>query len=156
MAQAAVAAAETRRLCLLAVPAAAPRAGLGYMQLGRGEGWREVVRFVEKPAAPAQLLAQGGDWAWNTGQFIAPAECFARLFRRHAPALWQIAGTSVDRAEPDRNGAWRLDATAYEKAPALSFDHAIAERTELIAIAPDIVWDDLGTVESWQAHNRIA
>ncbi len=111
-------------------------------------------RFIEKPADPAALLARGGEWAWNTGQFVATAECFAGLFRRHAPRLWDAAEAAVARAAVGES-TLRLDPAAYATAESISFDHAVAEHAEMIAVAPALEWDDLGTLAAWEAHERM-
>jgi mannose-1-phosphate guanylyltransferase len=76
------------------------------------------------------------------------------------------AGTLLDeiaRAEPELGalldallepGRWDTAfAAVYEKAPSISFDHAVMERTAAGAVLPvDLAWDDVG---SWEAVARL-
>lgn len=115
-----------------------------------------IAAFHEKPDATraAELLASGTSY-WNAGIFIARARTILDEIRRQAPALGEL----LDRLPPEGPGPGRPAETStafaelYERAPAISFDHAVMERTDAGAMVPaDIGWDDVG---SWEAMARL-
>lgn len=137
-----------------------PETGYGYITRGDplDEGVYRIAAFHEKPdARTAAALIAGGRSSWNAGMFIARAATFLQETRRHAPALGEALAPLVEAAS--RGGqttdeAWRRALRElYERAPSISFDHAVMERTKAGAVLPvDIGWDDVG---SWEAMARL-
>ncbi|HEY7462294.1 MAG TPA: sugar phosphate nucleotidyltransferase [Gemmatimonadota bacterium] len=126
--------------------------GYGYITRGEplGDGVFRIEAFHEKPDPPtaAALVASGRSF-WNAGLFIARAATLVEEIRRHAPALGQALNALLGA---ERSGWEPALREAYERAPSISFDHAIMERTRAGAVLPaDIGWDDMG---SWEAVAR--
>lgn len=157
MAQAAHASQEARKICLLAVTPDSASSEYGYMELLGAGDYFSVGRFIEKPSHAAAFLAQNATelrWAWNAGQFIAPAEIFAQALAAHAPQVWAAAQAACAAAHRE----WEftvLGAAAYEAAPALSFDRTVIEKTPVIACKLDATWRDLGTRRAWESYTEL-
>ncbi len=123
----------------------------GYIQRGPvlSGSLRRVARFVEKPAASiARELVCSGDYYWNSGMFLARAGVLADAFARHAPEIWTAVGQAGERSV--RQGArWLLHKDAFEAVPSRSFDHAVMEHADKVAVVPlTSDWSDLG---NWSA-----
>jgi mannose-1-phosphate guanylyltransferase len=108
-----------------------------------------IAAFHEKPprAEAERLVASGRSW-WNAGMFVARAGTLLDEIARAEPELGALLDALL---EP---GRWDTAfAAVYEKAPSISFDHAVMERTAAGAVLPvDLAWDDVG---SWEAVARL-
>lgn len=147
---AAVARAE-RRIVLLGVEPDRPATGYGYLRLGAArDGWHELAGFKEKPGqAEAERLLAAGGHLWNAGVFVATAAVLEEQLAAHAPA---VAAAAAALGPPPPQGDWEPAAAAYEAYPAISFDHAVAERSARLAAVPAACgWSDLGTWDDWLA-----
>ena len=129
-----------------------PDTGYGYLQPGEvleepgtvetDELPRRVLRFHEKPDArqAADYIRQG--FLWNTGIFLWRASAFLAELDAHAPDIaalipWLESG-DVDEF--------------FRRAPAVSVDEAVLERSRACATLPAAFhWDDVG---SWEALAR--
>ncbi len=127
--------------------------GYGYIRAGepiaQAPGCFRVERFVEKPdrRAAAGLLAEGG-YGWNSGMFLFRAEAYLAELERLAPGILGACRDALAAAANDLDFV-RLGREAFARAPALSLDHAVMERTAAAAVVPaDFGWSDVG---SWSA-----
>ncbi|HWV01199.1 MAG TPA: mannose-1-phosphate guanylyltransferase/mannose-6-phosphate isomerase [Devosia sp.] len=150
------AAATSGRLVTFGITPTSPETGYGYIEAGkdRGDGTREVARFVEKPDADKAraMLAQGGFY-WNSGMFMLGAGTFLSECRTLSPASFEAANAAVEKARSDLDFI-RLDLESFEKAPNISVDYAIFEKTKLITLIPvTFPWSDLG---SWDAVWKVS
>src|SRR5436190_1019316 len=85
---------------------------------------------------------------WNSGNFTMTVETALDELKRHAPEVIAAATAAVAQAKPD-GGVVELAASAFGKAPKISFDHAVMENTDRAAVvAAQFDWSDLGT---WHA-----
>lgn len=150
----AVALAREDKFVLFGIVAGTPDTGFGY--IGRGTPLPdreytafEIASFVEKPdAATAARLVGNGDHYWNSGVFVLPARVVVSELERLQPAILTAARAALDRAQMDL-GLFRLDADAFSRAPAISFDHAVIEHARAAVVLPlDVGWCDAG---SWTA-----
>ncbi|MCX5618426.1 mannose-1-phosphate guanylyltransferase/mannose-6-phosphate isomerase [Bombella sp. TMW 2.2543] len=130
-----------------------PETGYGYIQQGDllegQENAYHIARFLEKPdAAKAQELVAEGGYFWNSGMFVARARVFLEELKRYEPAIYEAVAQSVQEAGCDL-GFVQLGETAFSKAPSISVDYAVAERTDRAAVVPSsFSWMDVG---SWDA-----
>jgi mannose-1-phosphate guanylyltransferase / mannose-6-phosphate isomerase len=130
----------------------APETGYGYVQRGEGfgvEGAFRVQRFVEKPdaATASRYLADGG-YSWNSGMFVFRADAMIAEMEKHAPEVLAAARAALAKARRDADFV-RLDPDAFDKAPDISIDYAVMEKTDRAAIVPaSIGWSDVG---AWSA-----
>jgi mannose-1-phosphate guanylyltransferase/mannose-6-phosphate isomerase len=150
--------AETGKLVLLGIEPDGPHTGYGYIRRGPAlPGFataRVVEAFTEKPnEAVAAGYVSAGTYYWNSGIFIFRARAYLDELARLEPAILEAAKQALADAKEDL-GFLRLDAQAFAKAPSISIDYAVMERTGAAAVVPvDIGWSDVG---SWSSLWEIA
>ena len=73
--------------------------GYGYIRQGVGEGAvRPVAEFVEKPDASArEAFVASGDYFWNSGMFLLPAQGYLDELGRLDPAMLRPAARHSSR-----------------------------------------------------------
>ncbi|PHK96441.1 mannose-1-phosphate guanylyltransferase/mannose-6-phosphate isomerase [Pseudoroseomonas rhizosphaerae] len=146
-------AARAGRIVTFGMKPTAPETGYGYIEAGEPleglEGVAAVARFVEKPdAGTAARFLAGGQHLWNSGMFVATAATLLAELERLAPDLLAAVRGAVEGATRDLDFI-RLDPAAFARAPDISIDYAVMEKTSHAAVVPaDIGWSDVG---SWAA-----
>jgi mannose-1-phosphate guanylyltransferase/mannose-1-phosphate guanylyltransferase/mannose-6-phosphate isomerase len=154
----AAAAAESGALVTFGMTALQPETGYGYILRGDKlpglDGCFSVARFVEKPdRATAESYVADGRYAWNSGMFLFKASRLIAEMERHAPEVVAAARAAVSGAGSDLDFV-RLDAQSFGKAPSISIDYAVMEKTDRAAVVPaEMGWTDVG---SWGALWDIA
>jgi mannose-1-phosphate guanylyltransferase len=152
----AAAAARNGRLVTFGITPTNPETGYGYIEGGAeiGDGVRQVARFVEKPnKARAEELLASGKYYWNSGMFMLGAKTFLDECKVLAPESLAAASEAVLKAAADLDFV-RLDAASFGKAPDVSVDYAIFEKTALASVIPvSFGWSDLG---SWDAVWKVS
>lgn len=149
----AAAAARGGKIVLFGMRPTAPETGYGYIEIGAGlasdGGVHDVARFVEKPdAGTAAALVGSGRHLWNSGMFVFTARTLTEELAAYAPEVLDAVRRAVAGRSTDLDFI-RLDPAAFAVCPAISLDHAVAERTTRAAVIPaDIGWSDVG---SWNA-----
>jgi mannose-1-phosphate guanylyltransferase/mannose-1-phosphate guanylyltransferase/mannose-6-phosphate isomerase len=132
-----------------------PETGYGYIRRGEplGAGAFRVDRFVEKPdlAAAEAYLAQGG-FDWNGGIFLFRAEAFLDALEAFAPAILSSARAALAAQREEGSRIWP-DLRSFARAPAVSIDIAVMEKSERVAVVPvEMGWSDIG---SWEALHQL-
>ncbi len=153
-------AAEAGNIVTFGMHPTKPETGYGYIQRGDTlpgvEGAFKVRRFVEKPdaATAADYLADGG-YFWNSGMFVFRADVLLEETVRHAPEVAAVARDAVTNARRDADFI-RLDAESFARAPNISIDYAVMERTGRAALVPsNIGWSDVGSWSSlWEIQEQ--
>jgi mannose-1-phosphate guanylyltransferase/mannose-6-phosphate isomerase len=151
--QIAVDAAREGRIVTFGMKATRPETGYGYIERGpeleKVPGAYALARFVEKPdARKAADMVASGLHLWNSGMFVFTARAMLDEMARHAPEVMEAAQSAVEMRSQDLDFI-RLGAAAFETAPSISLDYAVAERTQHAAVVPaDLGWSDVG---SWDA-----
>ncbi|KMO33333.1 mannose-1-phosphate guanyltransferase [Methylobacterium tarhaniae] len=151
-ARAARAGARAGHIMTLGIAPTQPSTAYGYIQPGGalpGEagasGARAVARFLEKPDASraAGLIDEGA--LWNGGYFLFRADVMLDELEVHAPEVLAAASAALATAARDLDFV-RLGAEAFGKAPQISIDYAVMERTERAGVLPvSFPWSDIGT-----------
>ncbi|SFV09281.1 mannose-1-phosphate guanylyltransferase / mannose-6-phosphate isomerase [Methylobacterium sp. 174MFSha1.1] len=156
-ARAARAGAMAGHIMTLGITPTSPSTAYGYIQPGAplpGEtGAHAVARFLEKPDATraAGLIADGA--LWNGGYFLFRADVMLDELEAHAPAVLEAAREALETATRDLDFV-RLGEAAFERAPQISIDYAVMERTRRAGVLPVVFpWSDIGT---WGALWEIA
>lgn len=150
--QAAFDAASSGKMVTFGVVPTYPETGYGYIKADGydGRATHRVARFVEKPPVDlAAAMVADGSYYWNAGFFAFGAEALASELEKTAPDVVTAARASVEMA---RNGSAEihLSAEAYAKAPDISIDYALFERTQKAVVTPIACrWSDVG---SWSAY----
>ncbi|WP_127145196.1 mannose-1-phosphate guanylyltransferase/mannose-6-phosphate isomerase [Pelagibacterium montanilacus] len=152
--EAALGAAHDGLLVTFGIAPTSPETGFGYIEVGPAlsGGLHRVSRFVEKPDRDrAQAMLDTGGYCWNSGMFVFSAKAFAAECAALAPELAEAVEPAVAEARRDLDFL-RLDAAAFARAPSISVDYAIFEKTEKAAVVPAALdWSDLG---SWDAVHK--
>ncbi|HEV2100553.1 MAG TPA: mannose-1-phosphate guanylyltransferase/mannose-6-phosphate isomerase [Stellaceae bacterium] len=149
----AAAAARTGSLVSFGISPERPETGYGYIRRGdacRGvDGAFRIAEFVEKPVIEqAQAYLASGEYLWNGGIFLFPAQLVLQEFERLRPDI--VAACRQALAEANRDADFvRLGKEAFEACPADSIDYAIMEHTDRAVVVPVAMgWSDVG---SWDA-----
>ena len=133
-----------------------PETGYGYVEAGaeRGDGTRDVARFVEKPDHErAEAMLRQGGFYWNSGMFMLGVRAFLDECRQLSPDSLAAAEGAVEKARTDLDFI-RLDEASFATAPNISVDYAIFEKSRRVAMIPvSFAWSDLG---SWDAVWKVS
>jgi mannose-1-phosphate guanylyltransferase len=152
----AAAAAAAGSLVTFGIAPTGPETGYGYIEGGaeHGNGTREVVRFVEKPdSAKAEAMLQQGGFYWNSGMFMLGVGAFLEECRALSPESFEAAQGAVEKARTDLDFV-RLDEESFARAPNISVDYAIFEKSAKVMVVPvSYSWSDLG---SWDAVWKVS
>jgi mannose-1-phosphate guanylyltransferase/mannose-6-phosphate isomerase len=146
-------AAQSGRLVTFGITPTGPETGYGYIRQGAPlsgvPGAFAVEAFVEKPSrSVAEGYVADGRYGWNSGMFLFPAGRLLAEMERHAPAVLEACRESLASGRSDLD-FFRLDADAFARAPGISIDYAVMERTDAAAVVPcDLGWTDVG---AWSA-----
>jgi mannose-1-phosphate guanylyltransferase/mannose-6-phosphate isomerase len=150
------------RLVLFGITPAGPHTGYGYIRRGaplpQFPGAFDVAAFTEKPdEATARGYLSAGTYTWNSGIFVLGAKGFLDELRRLQPAILEVAEEALAKATQDL-GFLRLDPEAFARAPAISVDYAVMEKTDKAAVLPvEMGWSDVGSWSSlWEIAARDA
>ncbi len=148
----AIPAAKQNKIVLIGIPPTEPNTGYGYIRMGDEifPGVCQVSSFIEKPdKTQAEKLLQEDNMVWNSGLFCLTAATALAEIKTHASDIsaaidnvFMYCDTSTDIIKPDLQH--------YEKIPSMSFDYAVAEKTNKAAIivGASIGWSDIG---AWKA-----
>lgn len=121
--------------------------GYGYIEMGDPVGAaRRVARFKEKPdrAEAGRLLADGRH-LWNSGMFVVRADHLLAEADRYVGQI--LVG--VRGALPPGNDHVVELGPGFGNVEAVSFDHALMERTSKALVVPlDVGWSDVGSFAS--------
>jgi len=135
-----------QRLVTIGAKPTRPETGYGYIRIGKrlhtAVDAFAVASFVEKPDrdTAAHYVAEG--YLWNTGLFVWPAALLLAELRRHTPELAELLPL-LDAGDV---------AGFFERAPVLTIDVGLLERTDRVAVMPATFdWDDVG---AWDAVGR--
>ena len=151
--RAAQAASGAERLVTLGVRPTRAETGYGYLEVGPPvgrsfPGLRRVRRFVEKPnLGRARRFAASGRHLWNAGIFVWKARIVLEEIESHAPAIHKaLRGIQRRPSGPGSRGARE---SAYRRAPRISVDHGVLERSGRVWTLPvHFEWSDVG---NWAA-----
>jgi mannose-1-phosphate guanylyltransferase len=146
LADAAAVSRRHQRLVTIGARPTRPETGYGYIRPGAplaGEaGAFAVASFVEKPGREAAAAYIADGCLWNTGLFVWPAALLLAELERHTPELQPLLPLL---AAGDVRGF-------FDRAPVLTIDVGLLERTARVAVMPaTFAWDDVG---AWDAVGR--
>lgn len=150
---AAVPAAASGKIVTLGITPRAPTSAYGYIKPAESAGLSAVAHFIEKPGkdAAASCVAEG--YLWNSGNFIAQASTIVKEIEAHAPEIGAAVRAARDTGRAEM-GLMELG-LQFSSAPAISFDHAIMEKTSCAAVLPvTFEWSDIGDWEQVASTGR--
>ncbi len=157
--RAALPAAEAGKIVTFGIAPTSPSTAYGYIRPGdtvEGEA-KSVAMFLEKPDAikAGQLIAEG--CLWNSGNFMFRPDAMLAEIDRFAPEIAEAAGNALANHTIDL-GAMRLGEEDFVRAPKISIDYAVMQKTKLAAVVKATFdWSDIGTWDAlWEASERDA
>jgi mannose-1-phosphate guanylyltransferase/mannose-6-phosphate isomerase len=132
-----------------------PATGYGYIAPGapiEATRARHVRQFVEKPSADVARRYMEEGYLWNSGCFLFRADAMMAELNEAAPDVLRAATGAVSDAARDLDFL-RLNGAAFERAPKISIDYAVMEKTKRAGVLPvAFPWSDIG---SWDAVWRV-
>ena len=156
----AAAAARAGALVTFGIAADRPETGYGYIRRGAAlaglEGSYEVAAFVEKPdRARAESYLAAGDYFWNSGIFLFPAQLYVDELSSRRPEMVAGCRAALNTAQRDLDFL-RLDKAAFTELRGESIDYAVMEHTKRAAIVPvSMGWSDIGSWDAlWSFGNK--
>ena len=142
------------RIVAFGIQPTSPETGYGYIEANGND----VVNFVEKPSAEVaiQYLASGR-FLWNSGMFCFAAGTMLAEMELYCPDVLAMVrvclANSID-AKGDGFDQLELSSTEFGKAPDISIDYAVMEKSAHAAVVPcSIGWSDIG---SWDAIGELS
>ncbi len=126
-----------------------PATSYGYIEPGDMlKAGYKVRNFIEKPDLEnARDNIQAG-YLWNSGNFLFRADVFMEELARLAPEISEAVTKAFEGGESDLDFI-RLDSAEFEKAPSISVDYCVMEKTERAAVLPvSYLWSDVGSWDS--------
>lgn len=128
--------------------------GYGYIRFERPDAGGpveilDIGEFVEKPdAETAKAYLESGNYLWNSGMFLFPARLYVEEIRRLHADIFDACREAHEGSRQDFDFI-HLDSQAFARAPSISVDYAVMEKTGKAAVVRlDSDWSDVG---SWQA-----
>ena len=116
------------------------RGGAGGRSAGAAR--RALRREAGRGARRRRFIAEG--YLWNSGNFVFRADVMLEELERFEPEIAAAAREGVARAKTDL-GFVVLDRESFVRAPKMSIDFAVMERTHRAAVlAADVGWSDVG------------
>ena len=155
---AAIEPARKGHIMTLGVVPAHPATRYGYIHTGEpveGTGAFKIDRFVEKPDAQAARTCVEQGFLWNSGNLMFRADVMLEELERLQPAILAAARKALDHAVADPDFI-RLHEDSFKRAPRISIDYAVMERTKKAGVVPaSFSWSDIGTWGTlWEVSPR--
>jgi mannose-1-phosphate guanylyltransferase / mannose-6-phosphate isomerase len=146
------------RIVTFAIKPLGPETGYGYIKSGQSLAPNvfELGSFREKPdLATAQAYLAEGGYAWNAGIFYFKASALIGELELYEPVLIEHVRAAFDKRST-RGNLIDLDSDAFGKAPSISIDYAVMERTRKAAVVPvDMGWSDVGSFATlWELSEK--
>jgi mannose-1-phosphate guanylyltransferase/mannose-6-phosphate isomerase len=142
-------AAEKGWLTILGIRPRHASSAVGYIMPGAAiDGLPQITRvsrFIEKPEPEMaeSLIATGA--LWNAGIVVARAGTVIEAVRKHEPAVLEAVERSLAGSRSE-TGDVHLGQSEFAAAPRISFDKAVLERHEAVAVTTfAAIWRDVGT-----------
>lgn len=127
-----------------------PHTGLGYIKKGRlwqkfdGQPVYKLEKFTEKPdLKTAKEFLKSGDYYWHANLFVWRIDTYLKALKKNEPKAWEaIEKISQAIGTPQEE---KVIKEAYQKAPDISVDYAIAEKADnFYMVMGEFGWEDVG------------
>ncbi len=149
--QAAQAAVSSGYVVTFGIKPSEPSTSYGYVEPGDDLGLGGVCKlnaFVEKPDLEKAMMYCQRGYLWNSGNFFFPAHVMCSEIERLLPPMSEAVEAAIAEGRREE-GVLELNAASFRKAPKISIDYAVMEKTDKAAVLPaTFVWSDIG---SWDA-----
>ncbi len=137
--------------------------GFGYIKQDKTNSIKKdekiiyhVKDFVEKPdSETAEVYLANGNYLWNSGMFLFRADIYLDEIKQLQPEIFNLCHEAYAKSEHDLDFI-RLDKQAFMRAPDISIDYAVMEKTTKAAVMPlESGWSDVGSWHAlWEASNK--
>ena len=133
--------------------------GFGYIKHGQdivSDNAYSVKEFVEKPDHKmAEAYIESGNYLWNSGMFLFRADAYLQELKQYQPEIYKACVEAYDKGEKDLDFI-RLDEKSFSKAPDISIDYAVMEKTSNAAVVSlKSGWSDVGSWHAlWESFER--
>ncbi len=153
----AVETAATGKIVTIGITPTEPSTAFGYIKAGESLGIEAapsalaVESFVEKPdARTAADYVASGDFTWNAGMFVAPAQLMLQHLQAKEPKLYEGIMKIADSWDtPSRDDVMHA---IWPTLPKTAIDYAVAEPAAAagdVAMVPgSFTWDDVGDFDA--------
>ncbi|MCJ7793076.1 MAG: sugar phosphate nucleotidyltransferase [Candidatus Marinimicrobia bacterium] len=146
----ALAAAQGDFLVTTGIKPRSPHTGFGYIKRGKvfkefnGQPVYKLEKFTEKPdLKTAQEYLKSGDYFWNSSLFVWRADSYLKALKKHEPKAGEVIEMIEKALDSPKEAA--VIAKAYEQAPQISVDYAVAEKADnFYLVVGDFGWEDVG------------
>ena len=130
-----------------------PETGYGYIEAAQYGQVSPIKAFHEKPDLDtATGYVNAGNYYWNSGMFMFTPETYLAELKCFQPAVYDAVAAAMAERYTDLDFI-RVGAEAFSRAPSISIDNGIMERTEKGAVIPyDGDWSDIGSWQSVYEH----
>lgn len=147
----AAAATKKYKFATIGITPTYPNSDFGYIKAEQqlNKNLYLATKFTEKPDKElAKKLITIPEYFWNSGIYFFDIDYILELTERLIPVISEKLSTIFDYAL-QADDVVTLDKKMYNDLPSLSFDNAISEKIEKMAlIKANFKWSDLGTWES--------
>lgn len=151
--------ARANRLVTFGIVPTSPETGYGYIE--RGEHLDDpdtfsVQSFKEKPDLDkARAFVASGQFFWNAGIFLFSARSFLDELKAFEPTMHEAVASAYQQARRDPDFL-RLAREDFARAPSISVDYAVMEKTRKAAVRPvECGWNDVGSWSSiWEVGDK--
>lgn len=141
-------AAQEQKIVLLGVEPSYPATGFGYIQKAEPIGDNgnsfvyKVKSFEEKPAHDvARDYVKSGNYLWNMGYFVAPANVFLEKMKQFSPEMYTNYQALKEAASNDSE--YRDAYLGFEN---IAIDYSLLEKTQDLLVVPgSFDWMDVGS-----------
>ncbi len=150
---AAVEAADQKKLITLGIAPTRPETGYGYIQFHQENSFiKRVKTFTEKPElALAKTFVESGDFVWNGGIFIWGVKAIIDAFEKHLPEMAEVFDELISGDPAKEKEAL---AATYSQCKSISVDYGILEKADNVYVClGEYSWSDLG---SWSSIHEIS
>lgn len=140
-------AAENAGIATIGIRPTFPCTGYGYIRTGEqiaGAGFYKSMQFSEKPTLEvAEEYLKAGNYLWNSGMFIFRHSTLLQVMQERIPDLYAFYNMLENNVVSGNANALN---EAYQSAEKISFDYAVMEKADNVAVAEgDFGWDDIGS-----------
>lgn len=150
---AAVEAADQKKLITLGIAPTRPETGYGYIQFHQENSFiKRVKTFTEKPElALAKTFVESGDFVWNGGIFIWGVRAIIDAFEKYLPEMAEAFDELINSDPAKEKEAL---AATYSQCKSISVDYGILEKADNVFVClGEYSWSDLG---SWSSIHEIS
>ncbi|MDB9716714.1 mannose-1-phosphate guanylyltransferase/mannose-6-phosphate isomerase [Methylophilaceae bacterium] len=148
--------AESGLIVTFGIKPTSPNTGYGYIQADKENSISKVKAFVEKPnLKTAESYVASDNHYWNSGMFMFKASTLIAELDHFQPEIIHICRESLINGRQDLDFI-RLNEHLFKSCEAISFDHAVMEKTDIGVVIPlDISWNDVGSWSSlWECSQQ--